>query len=104
MLSSNSDIRANDMYSTQGPAVPRRRVPSPGERACGHGVDGVVATVPASQPLAADGVWRVTLVGETCGRLVSATPDGGWHLLHLGELSEAQLDALEAGTATLSLC
>jgi hypothetical protein len=61
-------------------------------------VDGLVAAVPACQPLAADDVWRVTLTGEEFGRLVCRRPGGGWHLLQLGELTELQLDALEAAT------
>ena len=71
------------------------RPPSPGDLASGHGVVGKVAFVPDSQPLAQQHVWRVTLVGEAFGRLVSAAPNGTWFLLQLDDLSEAQQDALD---------
>lgn len=87
----------------QSPAAPRQRAPSPGECASGHGLDGVVATVQAYQPLASDGIWRVTLEGESFGRLVRSTPSGVWHLLQLDELTDAQLDVLETATRTLPL-
>jgi hypothetical protein len=76
----------------------------PGDAAFGHGVHGIVATVAACQPLAADGIWRVALVDESFGRLVGASPEGDWYLLELGELTEAQLDALEAAAGTSSPC
>ena len=85
------------------PASPRPRAPSPGEWASGHGVDGVVADVHAVQPLAEAGVWRVTLAGESFGRLVSPAPGGAWRLLSLDELTDAELDALEAATAALPM-
>jgi hypothetical protein len=92
------------MYAMQVPARSGSRAPLPGEHAGGHGVHGIVATVPPCQPLAADEIWRVTLVGEPYGRLLRASPDGDWHLLELGELTEAQLDALEAAAGTPSPC
>jgi hypothetical protein len=104
MLSVNSDTKWEGMYCMQDPAAPRPRPPSPGERASGHGLEGVVATVLACQPLAEDDVWRVTLAGEPFGRLVSPAPDGSWHLLQLEELTDAQLDVLEAATATPTPC
>jgi hypothetical protein len=84
----------------QAPAAPDARAPSPGERAVGHGVEGVIVAVAKFQPLAAGQVWRVTLAGEPVGRLVSPRPDGVWHLLQLDELTDAQLDVLEAATDT----
>ncbi len=84
----------------QAPAPPDARTPSPGERAVGHGVEGVIAAVSTFQPLAAHQVWRVTLAGESFGRLVSPRPDGVWHLLQLDELTDGQLDVLEAATDT----
>lgn len=84
----------------QLPAAPGPRIPTPGERASGHGVDGVIVAVADRQPLAGDDVWRVTLAGEAFGRLVSQRPDGVWHLLQLDELTDAQLDVLEAAAAT----
>ena len=85
------------------PAPFRPLAPSPGEWASGHGVDGVVADVHAVQPLAEAGVWRVTLAGEPFGRLVSPAPGGGWRLMNLDELSDTELDTLEAATAALPM-
>jgi hypothetical protein len=82
----------------QGLAATSSRAPAPGDHAAGHGLEGIVESVPDVQPLAHDHVWRVTLVGEECGRLVTATPQGAWHLLQLDELTDAQLDVLEAAT------
>lgn len=82
---------ASDMRSTTS-----LRAPNPGDHASGHDVHGIIASVSPRQPLAADGVWRVTLRGESFGRLVRLAPDAGWHLLQLDELTDAQLDALEA--------
>jgi hypothetical protein len=84
------------MYAMQVPAQSGSQSPMPGAHAFGHGVHGIVATVAACQPLAGDEIWRVTLVDESFGRLVRASREGDWHLLELGELTEAQLDALEA--------
>lgn len=83
----------------QNPAAPPMRAPRAGDRAAGHDVDGVVDAVAVRQPLAADGVWRVTLAGETFGRLVCPSRDGGWHLLQLDELSDEQLDRLDEATS-----
>jgi hypothetical protein len=86
------------------PVGPSRGFPPPvrGEPASGHGLAGTVADVPRHQPLADEGVWRVTLVGEAFGRLARRAPEGHWHLLELDELTEAQLDALDAATGTPS--
>jgi hypothetical protein len=76
--------------------------PALGERAAGYGVSGRIAGVPEFQPLADGGVWRVTLSGESVGRLVRrdeqeyASGVAGWGLLQLDDLTETQLDAFEA--------
>ena len=70
--------------------------PEPGGLAVGHGVSGAVSVVPSPQPLAADGIWRVRLAGERFGRLVGRARNGAWRLLRLDELTDAQLDILEA--------
>ncbi len=103
MLSGNGDGRAEHLLFMHSPAALPIRAPSPGERASGHGLDGVVATVPACQPLAEAGIWRVTLAGESVGRLVSPARGGAWHLLQLDELTDAELDVLEIATAGLPL-
>jgi hypothetical protein len=71
------------------------RAPEHGERAYGHGVAGPIVAVPEWQPLAAENVWRVVLSGEAFGRLVARGKGGGWMLLQLDDLSDAQSEALE---------
>ena len=74
--------------------------PAVGDHATGHGVSGTVIAVSDDQPLAADGIWRVTLAGEEFGRLVRCcSPERGgkaWQLLRLDDMSDEQLDAYEA--------
>lgn len=76
--------------------------PALGERAAGYGVSGRIAVVPDRQPLAADGIWRVTLAGEGVGCLVRldeqdySSGAAGWQLLQLDDITDAQLDAYEA--------
>lgn len=95
-----SGLDALAMLRNVAPSVLGARVPEPGERAAGHGVSGAVVTVPEHQPLAAENIWRVTLAGEPFGRFVGQPRDGTWRLLHLDELTGAQLDAL-GGAADL---
>ena len=92
---------AQDGASTRAGTGPRLR-PAVGELAAGHGVHGVIGAVAAVQPLATEGIWRVALGGEACGRLVrgaSGTCDGhdaaAWRLLRIDDLSDEQLDAYE---------
>ena len=74
--------------------------PAVGDLAAGHGARGAVVAIPDNQPLAADDIWRVTLEGETVGRLVRLRPDAvcgaAWHLLQIDEMTDAQLDAFDA--------
>ncbi len=73
--------------------------PTIGDHAEGHGVSGMVAAVPDHQPLATDGIWRVTLAGEGFGRLVrfDEVRDGRTlQLLRIDELNDEQLDAYDA--------
>ena len=74
--------------------------PAIGDRATGYGARGTVIAVPDCQPLAADGIWRVTLAGEEFGRLVrrgGREHDGEtWQLLQLDDVSDEQLDTYEA--------
>lgn len=57
--------------------------------------------MPDRQPLAADGIWRVTLAGESVGRLVRLDEQeytsgaAGWQLLQLDDVTDAQLEAYE---------
>lgn len=73
--------------------------PGVGEHASGHGVSGTIAAVPDVQPLAREGLWRVTLAGESFGRLIrfdGRACDGGWRLLRMDEVTDEQLDRYEA--------
>ncbi len=73
--------------------------PAVGDHAEGHGVGGMVAAVPDLQPLAHDGIWRVTLAGEGFGRLVrydEKREDRTLQLLQIDELSDEQLDTYDA--------
>ncbi len=73
--------------------------PTVGDHAAGHGVSGMIAVIPDHQPLAEDGIWRVTLAGEGFGRLVRSDDARGrrtWQLLQIDELSDEQLDAYDA--------
>lgn len=80
----------------------RCRQPVTGDRAAGYGVSGTIAAVLECQPLAADGLWRVTLAGETIGRLIRQDEqafqngESGWVLLQVDDLSDAQLAAYDA--------
>lgn len=79
---------------------PRR--PDPGERAVGYGLVGTIVAVHPVQPLARDRVWRVTLAGEPCGRLVRSEGRrraGWWSLLQVDDLTDAQLELLDAALA-----
>ena len=69
--------------------------PRSGARAASHGVCGTIVAVPAWQPLADDGVWRVTLAQEPFGRLVGRGQGGAWRLLQLDDLTDEQIAALE---------
>ena len=79
------------------PEPPRtHQPPRLGERSSGHSVIGTLAAIAEQQPLSAENVWRVVLVGEAVGRLVSRARDGALQLLQLTELTDAQLDTYEA--------
>ena len=79
------------------PEPPRtHQPPRLGERSTGHSVIGTLAAIAEQQPLSAENVWRVVLVGEAVGRLVRRARDGALQLLQLTELTDAQLDAYEA--------
>lgn len=72
--------------------------PVAGDAAAGYGVSGVVASVPDRQPLAQDGIWRVTLNGEGFGRLVRSSGrkrDRAWQLLQIDDITDAQFEAYE---------
>ncbi len=75
------------------------RCPDPGDRAAGYGMDGTIVTVHSVQPLSNDRIWRVTLAGEACGRLVRSEQrrrSGWWSLLQIDDLTDAQLALLDA--------
>ncbi len=78
------------------------RQPVTGDHAAGYGVSGAIATVPNCQPLAGHGIWRVILGSETFGRLVRQDEqafrngEGGWALLQVDDLNDAQLATYEA--------
>ncbi len=80
----------------------RFRQPVIGDHAAGYGVSGTVAAVRECQPLAGEGIWRITLAGEDFGRLVRQDEqayqngEGGWVLLQVDDLSDVQLAAYEA--------
>ena len=70
--------------------------PGPGEPARGPGLKGKVARLRDRQPLAAEGIWRVSLEGEEyAGRLVRRSAQGEWQLLQIDDLTDAQLEAYE---------
>ena len=81
----------------RGPAVVAARRPAPGERALGYSVSGLIVVVPEFQPLAADAIWRVVLVGGSVGHLVRrdeqdyASGTAGWLPLQLDDLTDAQI-------------
>ena len=87
--------------------------PAPGAPARGYGLNGRVAALRARQPLARDGIWRVSLDGECAGRLVRWSEEGFWQLLQVDDLTDAQMEAYDtamqchprspAGDTTLSL-
>lgn len=79
------------------PSCAAPTVPEPGSAASGHGVSGVIALLRSRQPLAAEGIWRVSLAGEPGGRLVRHRQGGGWQLLQVDDLTDAQLEAYESG-------
>ena len=80
--------------------------PAVGDAAAGHGVSGTIAAIPDQQPLAQDDIWRVTLCGETFGRLVRHGEPGcsgaAWRLLQIDDLTDAQLGAYDE--AMLHMC
>ena len=87
------------------PIPPRPVRPGVGEPASGHGVSGTIAAVPDVQPLARDGIWRVTLAGEAFGRLVrfdGRAPGDGWRLLQMDDVTDEQLDRYEAAMGEAS--
>lgn len=84
-------------WPSAGPAKSWR--PEPGARAAGHGARGAVIAVADCQPLAADGIWRVTLAREPCGRLAGRGQNGPWRLLQLDDLTDEQLAVFEAAVA-----
>lgn len=90
------------MTQMHGSVAVRLRQPAIGDRAAGYGVSGRIAAVAECQPLAGDGIWRVSLVGEAFGRLIrqdeQAYQNGedGWVLLQVDDLSDVQLAAYEA--------
>ena len=88
-----TEVHRSDVAVTRRPAL--------GERGASYGVSGRIASVAETQPLAGDGVWRVTLAGESVGRLVRwdgqecETAAPGWRLLQIDDLTESQLEAYE---------
>lgn len=88
------------MHSRARPAIPSGPArPAIGQRASGYGMSGTIAAVPRAQPLARDGIWRITLAGETFGRLVrldAGARDGGWRLLRIDDVTDEQFDLYEA--------
>lgn len=82
--------------------APSVRRPAAGERAAGYGVSGRIAVVQAKQPLAADGIWRIVLAGQSVGCLVRRDEQDDnagqarWQLLQIDDMTEAQLDAFDA--------
>ena len=88
--------RSGGLLSAAVSAVLR---PAIGDHAAGHGVSGTIAVIPDHQPLADDGIWRVTLAAELFGRLVrrgiQEPDDRAWQLLQIDDLSDEQLDAYE---------
>lgn len=69
--------------------------PVPGDRAAGYGMQGLIGALRNRQPLAGDGIWRVSLRGEEGGRLVRRDERGGWRLLQVDDLTDAQLEAYD---------
>ena len=69
------------------------------DRACGHGVDNGIITVPSRQPLKHDGIWRVVLHGEAVVRVVRHSKQQGstlcWQLLQINDLTDEQLGLYE---------
>ena len=90
------------MTEVRRPVTAAARQPVSGERAVGYGVSGRIALVPEFQPLAAGGIWRVTLAGESVGRLARRDEQdyssgvAGWQLLQLDDITDAQLETYEA--------
>lgn len=82
--------------------------PAAGDAAAGHGVSGTIAAIPDKQPLVQDGIWRVTLRGETFGRLVRHKREGcggaAWQLLRIDDLTDAQLDAYDEAMLDTPRC
>ena len=74
------------------------RGPEVGDCASGYDVESAIGQVSEDQPLAASGIWRVILVGELFGRLVSWGNQGVWRLLQLNDLTRRQIDTL-SGTS-----
>ena len=74
----------------------RTERPGPGDPARGPGLKGKIARLRERQPLAAEGIWRVSLEGEDyAGRLVRRSAEGDWQLLQIDDLTDAQLEAYE---------
>ena len=70
--------------------------PCSGDAARGDRMAGRIARLRDRQPLAADGIWRVSLEGEEfAGRLVRRAAEGNWKLLQIDDLTDAQLAAYE---------
>ena len=69
--------------------------PVPGDRAAGYGLQGRIEALRARQPLAQDGIWRVSLRGECGRRLVRRDGLGFWQLLQIDDLTDAQLEAYD---------
>jgi hypothetical protein len=90
------------MTRVRRPAAASARQPALGEHTAGYGVSGRIAAVPDRQPLSEDGIWRVTLAGESVGRLVRRDEQDcgsgvtGWQLLQLDDITDAQLESYEA--------
>ena len=77
--------------------------PDPGERAAGYGMAGTIVAVHRVQPLSSDHIWRVTLAGEAYGRLVrfdGHRSSGWWLLLQVDDLTDSQLETLDAVLTT----
>jgi hypothetical protein len=70
--------------------------PRSGTQATGYGVCGTIVSIATWQPLAGEGIWRVTLAHEPFGRLVGRGQGGTWRLLQLDDLADEQIAALEA--------
>ena len=88
-----------------GQDVPSLLRPAVGDEAAGYGVKGKIDAVPDLQPLGHDGIWRVTVCGETLIRVVrQSIPQGdalSWKLLQMDDMSDEQLDLYEVALSNI---